>query len=167
MTINTQKGLFHTRLPFGVSSAPAIFQRIMDNLLQGIPQVCVYLDDILVTGKSTEEPWGSSKQIKKCRHAVEKVLMCLFASTGRIPGSSDIRQKLRAIVEAPTPHNVTQLKSFLWMINYYSKILTKSLHLTGTSLQFEMIWSWGKFQTAGFWKGKAAVSVSTSLGPPW
>ena len=56
VTINTQKGLFqYTRLPFGVSSAPAIFQRIMDNLLQGIPQVCVYLDDILVTGKSTEE----------------------------------------------------------------------------------------------------------------
>ena len=56
MTIITQNGLFqYTRLPFGVSSAPAIFQRTMDNLLQGIPQVCVYLDDILVTGKSTEE----------------------------------------------------------------------------------------------------------------
>ena len=38
VTINTQKGLFqYTRLPFGVSSAPAIFQRTMDNLLQGIP----------------------------------------------------------------------------------------------------------------------------------
>ena len=56
VTINTQKDLFqYTCLPFGVSSAPAIFQRTMDNLLQGIPQVCVYLDDILVTRKSTKE----------------------------------------------------------------------------------------------------------------
>ena len=37
VTINTHKGLFHyTRLPFGVSSAPAIFQRTMDNILQGL-----------------------------------------------------------------------------------------------------------------------------------
>ena len=36
VTINTQKGLFqYNRLPFGVASAPAIFQRYMDVLLQG------------------------------------------------------------------------------------------------------------------------------------
>lgn len=51
VTINTQKGLYqYTRLPFGVASAPSIFQRTMDNLLQGIAKVCVYLDDILITG---------------------------------------------------------------------------------------------------------------------
>ena len=39
--INTHKGLFrYNQLPFGVSSAPAIFQRIMETLLQGIPGVC-------------------------------------------------------------------------------------------------------------------------------
>ena len=44
--INTHKGLFqYNRLPFGISSAPAIFQRCMDSLLQGIPRVSVYLDD--------------------------------------------------------------------------------------------------------------------------
>ncbi|KAL9976320.1 hypothetical protein ACROYT_G013606 [Oculina patagonica] len=37
LTINTHKGLYRfKRLPFGVSSAPAIFQRIMDQLLQGV-----------------------------------------------------------------------------------------------------------------------------------
>ena len=37
LTINTHKGLYrYKRLPFGVSSAPAIFQRIMDQLLQGV-----------------------------------------------------------------------------------------------------------------------------------
>ena len=38
VTINMHKGLFrYTRLPFGIASAPSIFQRVMENLLQGIP----------------------------------------------------------------------------------------------------------------------------------
>ena len=53
VTINTHKGLYRVnRLPFGVASAPSLFQRIMENLLQGIPSVSIYLDDIRVTGKS-------------------------------------------------------------------------------------------------------------------
>ena len=50
ITINTHLGLYcYTRLPFGVSSAPAIFQRTMDIVLQGLPRVMCYLDDILIT----------------------------------------------------------------------------------------------------------------------
>ena len=41
--INTHKGLFcYTRLPFGISSASAILQRVMEIILQGIPKVVVY-----------------------------------------------------------------------------------------------------------------------------
>ena len=44
------KGLFHyTNLPFGVSSAPDIFQHVIENELQGILNVVVYLDDILLS----------------------------------------------------------------------------------------------------------------------
>ena len=56
ITINTHMGLYrYTRLPFGIASAPAIFQRSMDAILQGIPSVICYLDDLLVTGASDQE----------------------------------------------------------------------------------------------------------------
>ena len=49
--LNTHKGLFKMqRLPYGISSAPAIFQREMDRLLKDIPGVKCLLDDILITG---------------------------------------------------------------------------------------------------------------------
>ena len=49
-------GLFrYTRLPFGLASAPLIFQKVMDTVLQGLPKVICYLDDILVSGATKEE----------------------------------------------------------------------------------------------------------------
>ena len=55
-TINTSLGLMrYTRLPFGVSSAPAIYQRVMDSMLREVPGVCVYLDDILISGANDKE----------------------------------------------------------------------------------------------------------------
>ena len=50
LVIKTHRGLFrYTRLPFSVSSALGIFQRVMEDLLQDIPGVLVYLDDILIS----------------------------------------------------------------------------------------------------------------------
>ena len=45
ITINTHQGLF------GVASAPAIFQKMMDIVLQGLRGVLCYIDDILVSGE--------------------------------------------------------------------------------------------------------------------
>ena len=56
MVINTQKGLFkYLHLPFGVASAPAVFQQAMDTILQGLSHVICYLDDILIIGPTHEE----------------------------------------------------------------------------------------------------------------
>ena len=56
VVINTHLRLFkYKRLPFGVASGPAIFQIVMDTLLQDIPMTVVYLGDILVTGSCLEE----------------------------------------------------------------------------------------------------------------
>ena len=43
VTINTHKGLFrYKRLAIGLTSAPSIFQSVMDTLSQGTPGVCLY-----------------------------------------------------------------------------------------------------------------------------
>lgn len=56
LVVNTPLGLFeYQRLPFGISSAPAIFQKFIQQLISDIPCTANYLDDIVVTGKTEVE----------------------------------------------------------------------------------------------------------------
>ena len=56
LTINTHKGLDeYNRLTFGIASAPSIWQRAMDQLLQGLSVVQCVLDDMIITGQSDDE----------------------------------------------------------------------------------------------------------------
>ncbi|XP_043193617.1 uncharacterized protein K02A2.6-like isoform X5 [Amphibalanus amphitrite] len=58
LTINTSRGLLqYTRMPFGVNCAVGVFQREIERVLSGIPDVVVYLDDVLVGSQSEEEHW--------------------------------------------------------------------------------------------------------------
>ena len=66
LVLNTHKGLYKpTSLMFGVSPAPAIFQRIMEQILHGIPEVEVFIDDILVTGKTTAKHLCNLEEVLK------------------------------------------------------------------------------------------------------
>ena len=64
VVVNTHKGLYH--LPFGVAAAPAIFQQMMESILHGLPNVCVYLDDILVVGTSVETHLQNLETVLRC-----------------------------------------------------------------------------------------------------
>lgn len=56
VVINTIKGLFmYNRLPQGASSSSAIFQKIMESILEGIEYVYCYLDDVLIAGKDFDD----------------------------------------------------------------------------------------------------------------
>ena len=56
IVVNTYHGLYHsTGLTFGIATAFALFQCVMDQILQGMDKITCYLDDILITGKSDEE----------------------------------------------------------------------------------------------------------------
>ena len=72
VTINTHQGLYHfKRLPFGLASAPAMFQKLMDTVLQGLQGVICYNDDILISTS------GESSHLEVLR----KYLLC-WRSTG-------------------------------------------------------------------------------------
>ena len=54
--INTHKGLFmYIQLCFGIAFSPRVFQRIIDQLIQGIPKTIPYLDDILISEHTMEK----------------------------------------------------------------------------------------------------------------
>ncbi|XP_044760857.1 uncharacterized protein LOC123318303 [Coccinella septempunctata] len=55
-TIVTHKGLYrYNRLTYGIASAPAKFQKIMESLFTGLEGVVVFLNDVLITGKDDNE----------------------------------------------------------------------------------------------------------------
>jgi predicted aspartyl protease len=118
LTINTHKGLYrYTRLPFGVASAPAIFQRVMDTMLQGIPKVTCYLDDILVTGVDDADHLANLEEVlhRLAEHGVAvKRSKCSFLCKSVVylghivdwEGLHTTPEKVKAIVHAPAPTNL-------------------------------------------------------------
>ena len=45
------------RLPFGLASAPAAYQRVMSIICEGLAGVLNYFDDVVVYGSTPEEHW--------------------------------------------------------------------------------------------------------------
>ena len=134
VTINTYKGLFeYSRLPFGIASAPSILC-LMENILQGIPRVCVYLDYILVSGANEHEHLANLEQVlqrlesvgmklkrTKCAFLLDSVAYLGYEISAE--GFYTTKAKVKAIVDAPNSKNLTKLRSFIGMVNYYGKFL--------------------------------------------
>ena len=133
--INRHKGLFQCRrLPFGISSASAIFQRVMESLFQSIPGVIVYIDDVLITGKNDEEQLKSletvSKRIKDAGMLLKRE-KCIFmmksvSYLGHVidcQGLHPTQDKVDIIQEATSPKNLTELKAFPGLLTYYGRFL--------------------------------------------
>ena len=178
VTVNTHKGLYrYQRLPFGVASAPAIFQRIMESVLQGLPHVCVYLDDRLISGKSPQEHLVNLEEVlkrledaglrlkkEKCSFLMPEVEY-LGHKISR-EGLQPTETKVRAVAEAPEPQRVEELRSFLGLVNYYGKFLPD---LASTAaplyhlLQKDAPWSWGKVQRTAFKEVKKLLQSSDLL----
>ena len=133
----TRKGLFQLKLmPFGLSNAPATFQRLMDRVLAGLhwEQCLVYLDDIIVFGRTFEETLarlrcvmdrlqatGLKLKASKCKWFQRSVQYL-----GRIVYSKGIEcdpEKIATIKDWPTPRTVTQVRSFLGLASHYRKFI--------------------------------------------
>jgi len=76
----------------------------------------------------------------------------------RVPGTPDISQRntanrIKIIRDAPVPTNVTQLRSFVGLVKYYSKFLPNLSSLLVplyALLQKGSIWKWGSQQEKAF-----------------
>ena len=177
-TINTLKGLFqYQRLPFGISSAPAIFQRTIDSLLQNLPGVIAYFDDLLVTGNSREDHLQNLEKVMARLESAGVTLKkskCVFLTTSveylrHIIDKKALHpssEQIRAIKEAPEPKNLTELKSFLGLINYYSKFLPNLacfLSPLYRLLKKNTKWTWTTEHSTTFKKAKDLLHSSAVL----
>ena len=118
----------------------------MENLLHGIPCVIARVDDILVKGKdgvdhlsnldavlTTLSAAGLGLKKSKCEFMVAQVTYCGYRISGS--GVEAVKDKVEAIQKAPEPQNVSQLRSFLGMLNYYHQFFSKYSHNLGTITQ--------------------------------
>ena len=176
MVIITHKGLFcYNRLPYGISSAPGILKRTMNSLVQGIPGVVVYIDDVLITGPSNEEHLKSLEDVLK--HVKEAGLKlqqnkCSFMSPSvtylenKIDAEErhPLPEKIEAIVKDPSLTNVTQLKAYLGLLSYYSRFLpnlTFTLSPLYRLLRRNVKWKWTSKEKLAFALSKVNVLKST------
>ena len=165
VTINTHKGLYkYKRLPFGVASAPTIFQRIMEATLQGLPMVCVYLDDVLVSGMSQQEHLTNLNEVLTHLESAglhlkeKKYTFCKSGVTylGHIISADGLKpspHKVKAVSELPPPSKISELKTFLGLVNYYAKFLPDSatkLAPLHKLLKHEEPWNWSTPQQKAF-----------------
>ena len=123
-----------TRLPFGISSAPEIFQSKMSDLVRDIEGVNVYMDDIVIYASTVEEhdsildkvlsvieESGLKLNKSKCTFCQTEIELLGFKVNSQGVSPSD--EKVRAIVDMPYPSNVTELKRFLGSVNFLGRFL--------------------------------------------
>ena len=167
VTITTYLGLYrYTRLPFGVAAAPAIFQQIIDKMLDGLSQTGGSLDDLTVTGENDEQlARNLYKTLKKFEESGAKfkkskcVMMQLkideyFAFVPDRHGIHPSPAKVQAILDVRDPQNRSELQSFLGLVNYYRKFIPNMSTLVSPLNQLlskDTPWCWspdckGSFQ---------------------
>lgn len=137
----------------------------------------MYLDDILISGATIEEHIQTLTQVLERLKTAGLRLnwsKCFFMRPslehlGHVidkDGLHPTEEKTRAIKEAPTPKNVTELRSFLGLLNYYGKFLpnpSTQLHPLHQLLNKDQPWQWEESQEQVFQQAKDALQANSLL----
>ncbi|GBG63208.1 hypothetical protein CBR_g36976 [Chara braunii] len=135
----TRDGLYEfTVMPFGLTNAPTTFQSLMDKVFRHqINQfVVVYLDDILIFGKSMEEHMRHLEEVMQILKDTQLHLNLEKSEFGRdnviylghrlfAAGLEPEATKVEVIQKWPKPANAHELRSFLGLASYYRKFVPK------------------------------------------
>jgi len=178
LTINTHLGLFqYTRLPFGISTAPASWQKAMAQVLQGIPGVVYFIDDILVTGTTRVEHEANLRAVldRIREYGLRlKQSKCLFFQKeleflGHVISKDGVRptqSRVKSIQDTPAPQNRQEMQSFLGMITYNAKFmphLSHILHPLHHLLRKNATWQWRTKHQRAFVEAKQMLCKDTML----
>ena len=178
LVLNTHQGLLrYKRLNFGVASAPAIFQRAIEGLLQGAPMTAVFLDDVIVTGKTQVEydnnllevltrlsDVGLTLKESKCEFGMKEVqyLGYQVSSSGLEPQA----ERIQPVMDAPAPTCVSELKSYLGMLTYYNRFLpnvSTVLEPLHELLRTGVEWEWNTERDRAFKATKEMLEAAPVL----
>jgi len=136
----TQEGHFQwTCLPFGLKTSPAIFQRILSNIIRKhkLSYFAInYIDDILIFSKTFKEHVnhllqlleaimneGFRLKLSKCTFALDSVQYL-----GHVIGYNSIfpiKDNLISIQNFPVPKNQKNVRQFLGKLNFYNEYVPK------------------------------------------
>ena len=129
--IATPWGLFNfRRLAMGLQNSAQSFQRLLDDVLRGVPGIFCYLDDVLVFIRTRKEHMktlellferldkaGLTLALDKCVFGQDKLQFLGYEVSQE--GISPIKKKVEALRNFPTPVKQKQLPAFLGSLNYY------------------------------------------------
>ena len=125
-----------TRCPFGLSQAPAYFQRLINKVIKGLPFAFGYLDDVLIHGPDIETHLQHIRIFfQRLREADLKLKnsKCNYFKThvqylGHLVSGKGIRllpEKLDSIKKMPAPTTAKEIKQFLGLVGYYRKFIPR------------------------------------------
>ena len=170
-----------TVMPFGLCNAPATFQRLMDLVLDEykFEFVLVYLDDIIIYSDTFEEHLLHLDNVFKKIHEAGLTLKfdkCIFATnelkflghTITEKGVAVLPEKVEAVRNSKKPSNVTDVRSFLGLANYYRRFVpnfstvASPLHQLAASKE----WCWTNECQQSFEKIKSLLTSAPLLTRP-
>ena len=134
-TFATHEGLFRYRiLMFGVSCAPDMYQRTMQQTLEGCKGVRNILDDIIVFASSEKEynerleevlkrlkEKGLKLNKEKCCFSMMKLEFMSHVLSK--DGVAREKSKIKAVASAREPKNASEVRSFLELVNYCGRFI--------------------------------------------